>query len=136
MKYYGFKQEKLVGKVSSLNRNLGTWIGILGTFIFLVSAAEAGGFKGRMSGVFFLTILYPALLWFLTLLSDEHDWVETTMQVFVSIGLASSILLLFIINQYVYSMIMLIVFNICILILLNKKPKHDYVDEPDKLDEV
>jgi len=74
VKRYGFKFQKSLAKKSKINRNVGTWIGLVGTALFLVSATISGGFKGPMIDGLFLTIAYPAFLWFLSLLGIQCEW--------------------------------------------------------------
>ncbi len=84
MKYYGFKFRKLVAEKSKINRNAATWIGLVGTTLFLVSATISGGFKGPMIDGLYLTIAYPAFLWFLSLLGVQREW-ATSLIIFLSI---------------------------------------------------
>jgi len=74
VKRYGFKFQKSLAEKSKINRNVGTWIGLVGTALFLVSATISGGFKGPMIDGLFLTIAYPAFLWFLSLLGIQREW--------------------------------------------------------------
>ncbi|MDQ7050925.1 MAG: hypothetical protein Q9M92_15885 [Enterobacterales bacterium] len=112
MKYYGFKFEKSVAEKSKINRNVGTWIGLVGTALFLVSATLSGGFKGPMLDGLFLTIAYPALLWFLSLLGIQHQWAT------ILIILLSVFLLVIFAPWFLYQFFLKDHFNI-IFFLLN-----------------
>jgi hypothetical protein len=74
MKLYGFKYRRFVPEPSLHNENVGTWIGICGTFLFLLVSAEAGGFRGSINGYFFFILCFLACFWFINLLANEHRW--------------------------------------------------------------
>ena len=99
MKYYGFRFKTFIVEKSKLNGHVSTWIGLIGTFLFIVSAAESGGFKGRIGDELWLTIVYPAILWFLCLLAVEHRWAK------IVIILASGVAILFALLVNVFALV-------------------------------
>lgn len=125
MKYYGFKFQSFGVEKSKLNRHVGTWIGLIGTFLFLISAVESGGFKGRMGPELWLTIVYPAALWFISLLGVEHSWARKLI-IFVSglasmLSIAANLYLWFEKERIVPSLVCLLILNIGVLVLAYRK---------------
>ncbi len=89
MKYYGFKFKKSVVDSSNFNPNVATWIGVMGTFIFIALAATNGSFKGRIGVDTIVLVAHPAIMWFLSLLSIERQWAR---KVLLAYALVSSVL--------------------------------------------
>ena len=79
MKYYGFKFEKITPTTSKINREVGTWIGILGTILFLIGSAEAGGFRGNNGTGFWLAVFYPGIVWYLNSLAEHRRWAKVVI---------------------------------------------------------
>ena len=118
MKRYGFKYEKFSHLTPKINLNVGTWIGLIGTFLFIAEASESGGFKGRVDGSILYTIVYPALLWLLNYLAVEHIWAKKTLTIFSGIFTVITLLVisyLTIVYQAVpISIILFLVLNIAV----------------------
>lgn len=127
MKYYGFKFRKTSITSSNINSSVSTWIGLVGTFLFIVSAVEMGGFKGRMDGQVFYAVLYPAIIWFFAHMAVEHSWAKTVI-VYLS-GLAAIIGLVVIIyiavkkHSFLPSAVLFLIFNIGTYYLARQKKK-------------
>jgi len=84
LKYYGFKFKKSVVDRSNFNPNVATWIGVWGTFIFIVLAGVNGGFKGGPIGTkgSLIFVAHPAFMWFLCLLSIDYLWPRRILLVY------------------------------------------------------
>ena len=126
MKYYGFKFKTLLVEKSKLNKHVGTWIGLVGTFLFIVSAAEAGGFKGKMEAELWLTIFYPGAFWFLSLLGTEHKWAKVTIIIVSGVAMffsaISNFYLLIYHGQIVASFVLFLILNVGVFIFALKRP--------------
>lgn len=118
MKRYGFKYEKFSHLAPKINLNVGTWIGLIGTFLFMAEAAESGGFKGQINGSILFTIIYPALLWLLNYIAVEHIWAKKTLVVLSGIFLVITLLaisyLIFVFQTITFSIILFLALNIAV----------------------
>ncbi len=95
MKLYGFKYRYFIPEPSLHNENVGTWIGVCGTFLFLLISAEAGGFRGSINGYFLFILCFLGCFWLINLFASEHQWARYLL-IYSSL-LCSAVSLLFIV---------------------------------------
>ena len=124
MKRYGFKYKKLAPTKQKIDLSVGSWIGLVGTFLFIAIAAEAGGFKGRVSGIVLFTILFIALVWFFNFLAVEHRWAKTALIIVSGIGtliaLCVNVLLLVKFQYVLVSTVLFLALNVGISVFARK----------------
>lgn len=124
MKYYGFKFRSSSPETTVINRNVGTWIGLIGSLLFLISAAESGGFKGRIGAELLYTIAYPAVLWFLSLLGTQYRWPAKALVIIsgIAILIAAGLNLYIMITKerVLASLLCFLILNIGIFVLAKK----------------
>lgn len=125
MKYYGFKFESFVPTSSKINRHVGTWIGVFGTFLFLISSAEHGSFKGSIGVELLFTVFYPGVLWFFSSLAENHRWAKKLiicLSALASIlAVFSATMMLIFKQEIVVSVFCFLVLNGGVFILARKK---------------
>lgn len=125
MKYYGFKFPSLKPDRSKINIHVGTWIGLLGTFLFFIGAAESGGLKGSINANVWFTIFYPVLIWFINSLAEEHKWAKSILIILSAIATLLSfftVIWILIYKQNISSSLLcFLILNIGVFILARKK---------------
>lgn len=94
-------------------------------FLFLISSAELGGFKGRIGQELLFTVIYPALLWFLSMIAENHRWAKISIVCLSALGtvIAGFIFVALIIFKQVViaSVVCFLILNVGVFVLARKK---------------
>jgi hypothetical protein len=106
------------------NENVGTWIGIIGTFLFLIISAEAGGFRGAITGYFFFMICYLAVMWLTNSFAIHHRWARYVITYLALTALIlSSLAILYFAwkGVYISSLFVFLILNIGVFLFARRK---------------